>query len=278
MHRARKALGQNFLVDPNLQRRIAHALHALADDEVLEIGPGTGAITRLIAGAVRRLVAVELDPDLAAALQAEFAGAADVSILHQDILRLDLAAVSTRPDHLKVIGNIPYNITTPILFHLLERRWRPALIILMVQKEVAERILAPAGTRAFGALSVGVRALAEVERLFHVRRNAFRPVPNVDSTVIRITPHRPFPLSALQEADLRTLSHTAFGWRRKQLQRTLRDAPPYRLLPDDLARLQARTGFDLSRRVETFEPKDLIRLADALRALDRPLPLPTPPR
>lgn len=277
MHRAKKSLGQNFLVDPNLQRRIAQALDCHPDDEVLEIGPGLGAITRLIAGTVHRFVAVELDSDLAAALTVEFADTPGVTILNRDILGLDPAAACTDPAQLKVIGNIPYNITTPILFHLLDRRWRPRLIVLMVQKEVAERILAPAGTTAYGALSVGVRSVALVERLFHVRRTAFRPAPNVDSTVIRITPFRPFPLSSLQETDLRVLTHTAFGWRRKQLQRILRDAPRYRLSPDDLSGLQAASGFDLTRRVETFEPTDLVRLADALRAIGRPLPE-LPPR
>ena len=271
MHRARKSLGQNFLVDPNIQKRIVHAIQPGTDDEVLEIGPGTGAITRRLAGNVRRLVAVELDDHLAAQLEAEFRGMPGTVILHDDILDLDIAQACTRADMLKVVGNIPYNITTPILFHLLDRRWRPASIILMVQKEVAERILAPTGTKAFGALSVGVRTVARVQRLFNVGRNAFRPVPNVDSTVIRITPIRPFPLSESREADLRQLTLAAFGWRRKQLQRTLRDAPAYRLSPDDVDHLRDASGFDLHRRIETFEPADIVRLADRLRELGRPL-------
>ncbi|MGD8277262.1 MAG: 16S rRNA (adenine(1518)-N(6)/adenine(1519)-N(6))-dimethyltransferase RsmA [Gemmatimonadota bacterium] len=277
MHRARKSLGQNFLVDPNIRRRIVHALRPASDDEVLEIGPGTGAITRLLAGNVRRLVAVELDGRLASDLDAEFHDETGIAILNRDILDLDLADVCTDTDSLKVVGNIPYNITTPILFRLLERRWRPAVILIMVQKEVADRIVADAGTAAFGALSVGVRTVATVERLFNVRRTAFRPVPNVDSTVLRITPIRPFPLSESREADLRQLTQTAFGWRRKQLQRTLRDAPAYRLAPDQVERLQNDSGFDLRRRIETFDPEDITRLADLLRRLGRPL-APGPPR
>jgi len=277
VHRARKSLGQNFLVDPNIQKRIVHAVQPAADDEILEIGPGTGAITRRLAGLVRRLLAVELDDRLAADLDAEFRDDPSTLILNRDILDLDINDVSSHTDSLKVVGNIPYNITTPILFHLLDRRWRPASIILMVQKEVAERILAPAGTAAFGALSVGVRSIASVERLFNVGRNAFRPVPNVDSTVIRITPTRPFPLSEAREADLRQLTLSGFGWRRKQLQRTLRDAPASRLSADDIDHLQDRSGFDLRRRIETFEPTDIVRLADLLRTLGRPLPA-APPR
>jgi 16S rRNA (adenine1518-N6/adenine1519-N6)-dimethyltransferase len=275
--RARRSLGQNFLVDPNIQRRIAHAVQPASDDEILEIGPGTGAITRLLAGNVRRLVAVELDDRLAADLEAAFREDTATLILNRDILDVRLDEICPDAATLKVVGNIPYNITTPILFHLLDRRWRPAVITLMVQKEVADRILAPPATAAFGALSVGVRSVATVERLFNVGRNAFRPVPNVDSTVLRITPIRPFPLSESREADLRQLTQTAFGWRRKQLQRTLRDAPPYRLRVEDIERLQQDSGFDLRRRIETFDPDDIIRLADLLRALGRPLD-PAPPR
>jgi len=275
--RARRSLGQNFLVDPNIQKRIAHAVQPAAHDEILEVGPGTGAITRLLAGNVRRLVAVELDDRLAADLDATFREDTATLILHRDILDVRLDEVCTDTSTLKVVGNIPYNITTPILFHLLDRRWRPAVIVVMVQKEVAERILAPPSTAAFGALSVGLRTVASVERLFNVGRNAFRPAPNVDSTVLRITPTRPFPLSESREADLRLLTRTAFGWRRKQLQRTLRDAPSYRLRTEDIERLQHDSGFDLRRRIETFEPADIVRLADLLRALGRPLDS-SPPR
>jgi 16S rRNA (adenine1518-N6/adenine1519-N6)-dimethyltransferase len=276
VHRPRRSLGQNFLVDPNIQKRIVRALEPGADDVVLEIGPGTGAITRLIAGSVRRLVAVELDDHLARDLDTTFHTEPATLILNRDILDLELDAVCEDTARLKVVGNIPYNITTPILFHLLDRRWRPALIILMVQKEVADRILAPPATPAFGALSVGVRSVARVERLFNVGRHAFRPAPGVDSTVLRITPIRPFPLSAAREADLRQLTRTAFGWRRKQLQRTLRDAPAYRLAPDEVHRLQDESDFDLRRRIETFEPADILRLADLLRSLGRPLASPSP--
>lgn len=269
MHRARKSLGQNFLIDPNSQRRIAAAVDPAPDDEILEIGPGLGAITRILAGTVRRLIAVEIDADLADRLQNEL-GDTGIEVLHQDILELDLAAICADSHDLKIVGNIPYNITTPILFHLLDRRWRPAVIIIMVQREVADRILAAPATSSYSALSVGVRSVAHVERLFNVGRKAFRPVPNVDSTVLRITPQRPFPLSAVQEADLRELTRTAFAWRRKQLQRTLRSAVGYRLTAPELVRLRESTGFELSHRVETFEPFELVRLADHLREMGRP--------
>lgn len=268
MH-ARKSLGQNFLVDPNIQRKIVEAARLDADSDVLEIGPGHGALTRHIAGNVRRLTLVELDRDLAAALRQTYHGRDDVVILERDILETPLDTLGDDANRRIVIGNIPYFITTPILFHLLRRNWRPAHIVLMVQREVADRIVATSG-EAFGALSVGVQSVARVDRLFRVSRKAFRPVPNVDSTLLRITPLRPFPLSAGEETDLRVLTQAAFGWRRKQLQRTLRSAPAYRLDADDVRRTAAATGLDLGNRPENLSTPDLIRLARALREAGRP--------
>ncbi|MFL5542366.1 MAG: 16S rRNA (adenine(1518)-N(6)/adenine(1519)-N(6))-dimethyltransferase RsmA, partial [Longimicrobiaceae bacterium] len=198
--RAKRALGQNFLIDPNLQRKIVAALDPGPGDEVLEIGPGVGALTRHLAGRVRRLVLVELDNDLAARLREEFAGDPTVEVLNEDVLEVPLERISADPARLKVIGNIPYNITTPILFGLLERRPRPALIVLMVQREVADRILEPAGSKTYGALAVGVQAVAEVGRVMNVSRDAFRPVPDVMSSVVRIVPHDPPRLTPDDEA------------------------------------------------------------------------------
>jgi 16S rRNA (adenine1518-N6/adenine1519-N6)-dimethyltransferase len=260
--RAKKSLGQNFLIDPNLQRKIVDAIRPGPDDEVLEIGPGPGALTRHLAPRVRRLVLVELDDELARRLREEFAGTDHVRVVHADILDLDLEDVSDDPGALKVIGNIPYNITTPILFSLLEREPRPREIVLMVQREVADRILADPGSKTYGALAVGVQSVARAERVVHVGRRAFRPPPDVESTVIRITPVRPPPFSRETERALRDLTRTAFGQRRKQFQRILRDA--YGLSADDIAHLESRTGFDLRQRPETFSAADLVRLVQAL--------------
>ena len=185
--RPKRSLGQNFLVDPNIQRKIVAALGAGVDDEVLEIGPGRGALTRHLAAEVGRLVLIELDDALAAARAEEFAARRDVTVVHGDVLEIDLSAHVTDPGELLVIGNIPYNITTPIIFRLL-RRPRPVDIVLMVQDDVADRIVAPVGSKTYGALSIGVRSVARVEKLFKVGRNAFRPVPGVDSAMVRITP------------------------------------------------------------------------------------------
>jgi 16S rRNA (adenine1518-N6/adenine1519-N6)-dimethyltransferase len=265
-HRPKKSLGQNFLVDGNLQRKIVEALGPEPQDEILEIGPGRGALTRHLLGRCRSLFLVELDDELAASWSEEAEGVAGVRVLHRDILGVDLRELTEVVGELKVVGNIPYNITTPILFHLLERP-RPKEILLMVQKEVADRILASPGTSAFGALSVGVRSVAFVEKVLKVPASAFRPAPAVDSVVIRISPLRPFPLSPEEEADLRALTRAVFQRRRKQFQSILRTHPELGVSREGVGRLQEATGFDLTRRPETFSPEDFIRLSRALRSL-----------
>ncbi len=262
--RARRSLGQNFLVDPNLQRKIVAALEPDPNDEVVEIGPGTGALTRHLVGAVRRLTLIELDERCVQALRADLGDRPDVRVLHADALDVDLEQEVGDIAALKVIGNIPYNITSPLLGWLLERERRPALIVMMVQREVADRIAAEPGTRAYGALSVGVRAVADVERLFTVGRSAFRPVPDVDSTVLRIVPHVPPHLTPAEERALRTLTRTAFSMRRKQLQKILRSAGEYRLGADRLAEVSSESGIDLRRRPETLTPEELTGLARAI--------------
>ncbi len=264
-HIAKRSLGQNFLVDPNLQRKIVDAINPAPDDEVLEIGPGRGALTRHLAGRVGRLVLVELDDDLARGLSDEFADNPKVTVVHRDILSVAPGDVLESPARAKIIGNIPYNITTPIIFHLLERRPRPARIVLMVQKEVADRIVAVPGGRTYGALAVGVQAIASVQRVLQVPRHAFRPMPDVDSTVIRIIPHKPPQVAQDQEEALRNLTRIAFGHRRKQFQKILRDALD--INADQIDALEKKTGFDLRGRPEIFSPEDFISLSRTLRSL-----------
>ena len=265
--RPKRSLGQNFLVDPNLQRAIVRALRIRRTDEVLEIGPGTGALTRHLTGLPRRLVLVELDRELAARLGEELAGHPGVTLVHGDILETDIAELAEDVSALKVIGNIPYNRTSPIIFRLLERP-RPADIVVMVQKEVGERMLSAPGSRTYGALSVGVRMVARVERLLRVRRTAFRPVPRVDSVVVRIRPFHPPRIPAAREKAVRVLTRAAFQRRRKQFQRILRDAPAYRLSRRAVAEVEALSGFDLTLRPEAFAPEEFVRLAAAVERIE----------
>ncbi len=268
--RPKRSLGQNFLVDPNLQRKIVAAVGAGPDDEVLEIGPGRGALTRHLAGQVRRLVLVELDDALAEQLATDYRGRADVVVVHRDVLEVELETVSPSPSELLVVGNIPYNITTPILFHLLDMTPRPERIVVMIQREVADRILAQPGGKIYGALSVAIRAVADVDRVLNVKRGAFRPVPDVDSSVIRITPRVPAPLTRDEERDLRELTRAAFSWRRKQLGTILRESELYGLEHDRIEELAARIGIRPHQRPETIAPETFIALARELRASGLP--------
>jgi len=259
--RAKRSLGQNFLVDGNVQRKIVRSLGAESGDAVVEIGPGPGALTDHLVGNVGRLVLIELDTALAEALRREHGERPGVEVWQEDVLEVDLPARVVEWDRAKVVGNIPYNITTPILFHLL-RRPRPAEILLMVQREVADRIVAGAGGNGYGALSVGVQAVADPELLFGVPRRAFHPSPNVDSAIVRITPHAPPRLTEREEARLRRLTRAAFQWRRKQMQKTLRDHPDLGLPREVVDRIGE--GTDLTRRPETFAPAELLELSREL--------------
>ena len=163
-----------------------------------------------------------------------------------------------------MVGNIPYNITTPIIFHLLKTP-RASEIVLMVQKEVGERILSLPGSSTYGALTVGVQSVARVTRVLKVPASAFRPVPAVDSVVIRIQPIRPAPLGAREEKELRILTRIAFQQRRKQFQSILRNHPDTALGHDQIKELEENTGFDLRNRPESFSPEEFIRFAKVLR-------------
>lgn len=266
--RAKKSLGQNFLVDPNYQRKIVETLALSGDENVIEIGPGTGALTDLLIGRARHLTVIELDDQLADALQKKYGHRDDFTLIHQDVMTVDFGDVSQA----RVIGNIPYNITSPLIFRLLERKVRPELLVLMVQKEVADRIVAGTGSGDYGALTVGVQSVATVERLFVVPKGAFRPVPQVDSAVVRIVPQRPPALTDSEERDLRTLTRACFSWRRKQLQNILRNAPEYGLSMDQVHDVETRTGIAMTDRPEQVAPEQFIALARELRALGRPIP------
>jgi 16S rRNA (adenine1518-N6/adenine1519-N6)-dimethyltransferase len=268
--RAKKSLGQNFLVDTNYQKKIIDALRLSEADELIEIGPGTGALTQHLVRQVRRFTAIELDDQLAAALRDRYADVPSFHLVHQDVLAVPLSDIVENIGSVKIVGNIPYNITTPIVFRLLERDVRPALIVLMVQKEVADRMAAPPGDKEFGALSVGVQAVADVDRLFTVPRGAFRPVPNVESAVVRIVPRRPHQLTAAEEHDLRALTRAAFAMRRKQFQKILRSAEGYGLDVDRVSALEKKLGYVLTVRPEELSAQQFVELSRQLRGIGYP--------
>ena len=220
--RHKPKLGQNFLVSPSAPRAIVDALGDLAQATVLEIGPGTGVLTSLLAPRAKQLIAVELDPALAASLQHSFAGSS-IEILCRDILTLDLTELATqRGVPLQVIGNLPYYISSPILMHLFAHSGVIDRAVLMAQREVAERIAAAPGTRAYGVLSATTQMYATVENLFTLPPEAFAPPPAVYSTVIRLTMHSRFEELGVEPAGFLRFLRQVFALKRKTLANNLR--------------------------------------------------------
>ncbi len=265
--RPKRSLGQNFLVDRDVRARIVDEARVGPGETVMEIGPGRGALTDGLARRVEeqegQLILVELDDELADDLIGRFRTDPRVTVMRRDILSVSMAHVSTPPGNLKVIGNIPYNLTSPILFHLLAQP-RPREILLMLQREVADRILAEPGGREYGALTIGVRTAARVEHVLNVSASAFRPRPKVDSSVVRLEPFSPPHLDAEQETRLRNLTRAVFQWRRKQLGKILRDHPDLKLALDDVDRVLAAGAAGRTDRPETVDPAGFEAMARAI--------------
>ena len=258
----RKSLGQHFLNDPRILQRIVDALELRGDETVVEIGPGRGSLSELLAAKARRLVLIEYDRALAALLRDEYAGRSGVTVVEHDVLDLSLGDVAG--GEYSLVGNVPYYITTPILFHALARP-RARRSVFLVQREVAERIVAPPGDREYGALSVNVQALARAELLFRVAPGSFHPPPKVESAVVRITPRDDPAITAGDEAPYRRFVQAAFGMRRKQLRRIVREIAGLSVEAADAA-LDA-AGVDGAARPETLSAVDFARVARATGAL-----------
>lgn len=214
-------LGQNFLVDPGAATAIADALGDLSRETVVEIGPGAGAITGILAGRARRLVAVELDHALAAQLRAHFPA---IEVLEADILAVDLGVLRESEEKLRVAGNLPYYITSPILTHLFEHHRAIAVAVVMMQREVAERVIAAPGSRDYGVLSATAQLYARVERVLDLPPSAFMPPPEVHSTVLRLTMRPRFAELGVEPASFLPFLRQSFAQKRKTLAKNLRAA------------------------------------------------------
>jgi len=247
-------LGQHFLFDPSILDRIAAAAVSDASEVVLEIGAGKGTLTRALARRAAKVIAIEADRRLATALDA--VRPANVRIVAGDALEVAWPAADV------VCGNIPYQITSPLIERAL-RPPRPGRIVFLVQREVADRLAARPGTRAWGALSAGVQLVAAVERLFRVPAGAFRPKPRVDSAVVRLTPRdTPLVASLDEEGRVRRLIQAGFQRRRQQLARSLREA--WGVEREEAERLLAGLGAGPGTRIEVLTPEQLVGLARAL--------------
>ncbi len=240
---------------------IVDALQLTGAETVVEIGPGRGVLTDLLIRRAGRVVAVELDRLLAAKLRERYAGDPRLTIIEGDVLELSLAELAGGGEYV-LAGNVPYYITTPILFQALERP-RPLRAVYLVQREVAERVVASPGSKEYGALSVNVQAVAHGEVLRHVPPTAFVPPPKVDSAVMRVTPHAHPVVTSEEEAGFRAFVQQLFTQRRKQMRRVLRSVAS--LDVEQAESVLAASAVDPAVRPETLSPETLAAVFRSLR-------------
>lgn len=253
-HRAKKRFGQNFLVDANVIDKIIHSINPAADDHIIEIGPGLGALTQPLLNALNRLDVIELDRDVVPELH-KLAGNERLHVHNIDVLVFDFTAFrqsNFEQQKLRIIGNLPYNISTAVLFHLIKHRNIIQDLHFMLQKEVVERIAATAGTHEYGRLSVMMQLYFKISPLFTVAPQCFRPVPRVESAIVRLTPRTELLITLNEHDAFADLVRQAFSQRRKTLKNTLKGLC-------DINQMKA-AGIDHGKRPQELEIDDYIRL------------------
>lgn len=258
--RASKRLGQNFLVDEAVVSRIISAADIVAGDKVLEIGPGLGTLTQKLAEAGAMVKAIEIDEKMINILATTLDGYDNIEVIHADVLEHDLAQLFDG-QHFKVVANLPYYITTPIIMTLLEKQLPVTEIVVMLQKEVAERFAATPGGKDYGAVTVAVQYYTEPELLFEVPPQSFIPEPEVTSAVVRLKLRRNKPVALIDEEKFFKVIRAAFSQRRKTLANNLK---AFGIAGDALLALSDATGIDFRRRGETLSLQEFARLANEL--------------
>ncbi len=253
-HRARKRFGQNFLQDPGMIRRIVKAIAPQDQDHLVEIGPGMGAITELLLEAQPRLDVIELDRDLIPGLKVKFFNYPEFQVHEADALKFDFSSLVKEGKPLRIVGNLPYNISTPLIFRLLEFDGVVADMHFMLQKEVVERLAAQPGTSQWGRLSVMAQYFCEVEQLFLVPSECFYPQPKVESAIVSLRP-RCKSRAAVDLDVFAKIVRQAFAQRRKTLRNNLKGL----FSAEDLTALE----IDPQRRPETLDLNEFIKLANA---------------
>ena len=253
-----KSLGQNFITDKNVIERIVEGAGPTEDDLVIEIGPGIGVLTAEAAQQAAKVVAIEIDSKLIPILDETLAEYDNVEVINQDILKTDLNGIideqrakGSFSGDVKIIGNLPYYITTPIIMHILENSIRAESITVMMQKEVADRIKASPGNKTYGAISAAVQYYCEVEQVVSVPKEVFVPRPKVDSAVLKLTIRDKKPVDLIDEKAFFTCIKSGFGQRRKTLLNSLTGT--YGLPKDEIRRILEEAGIDPVRRAETLD-------------------------
>jgi 16S rRNA (adenine1518-N6/adenine1519-N6)-dimethyltransferase len=258
-HQTKKSLGQHFLTDPNMIDKIVRAIDPQPGQRLVEIGPGAGAITRPLLRRHGALTVIEFDRDLIEPLtRLGHELGAELSIVHADVLGVDFSALAAPGGQIRLVGNLPYNISSPILFHALEHLDSISDMVFMLQKEVVDRMAAAPGSKVYGRLSVMLQARCKVTPLLKVPPGCFKPPPKVDSAVVRLVPRDPAELGLDQPRMFEQVVRAAFAQRRK----TLRNALSQICEGDRLQSL----GIDPGARAETIAVADYVRLANALGA------------
>ena len=266
-----KSLGQNFITDKNVIERIVEGAGPTEDDLVIEIGPGIGVLTAEAAQQAAKVVAIEIDSKLIPILDETLAEYDNVEVINQDILKTDLNVIideqrakGSFSGDVKIIGNLPYYITTPIIMHILENSIRAESITVMMQKEVADRIKASPGNKTYGAISAAVQYYCEVEQVVSVPKEVFVPRPKVDSAVLKLTIRDKNPVDLIDEKAFFACIKSGFGQRRKTLLNSLTGT--YGLPKDEIRRILEEAGIDPVRRAETLDMNEFAAIANGVAA------------
>ncbi len=257
-HRPRKRFGQNFLHDQGVLHRIDQAIRPKPADQIVEIGPGLGALSQYLIAGAGEINAVELDRDLIEPLSERFGE--QITLHNSDALKFDFCSLAPEGEKLRIIGNLPYNISTPLLFHLFEQRECIEDMHFMLQQEVVDRIVAAPGSKSYGRLSIMAQYYCQTESLFHVPPGAFNPPPKVHSAIIRLIPHANHPVEVKDFKQFEAVIRQAFSQRRKTIRNTLKKL----ITAEELTAL----GIDPTMRPEQLNIEQFAKISNAITKHD----------
>ena len=266
--RFKKQFGQNFISDDHLLAKIVEAAEITPEDVVIEIGPGAATLTAALAEKAAQVIAIEIDKDLFPIIERRMAGYSNFELVAGDAMKVDFDTLAAKygAKRYKVVANLPYYITTPIVMRFLEDGFRVSELVIMVQQEVADRFLANPGTKAYGAITAAINYYGSVSRAFNVPRTMFTPRPEVDSSIVKIKCYENKPFEADDEKLLRRVIKAAFGQRRKTLNNALK---ALNLPKDELDKALQRAGIDAARRGETLSVEEFVCLSNAISKISK---------